>query len=97
VLSHRDQLETGVEDYLVRKCKDDLGVRCLKITMVGRRGAPDRFMPAINTFVETKRPKGGVLEDHQVREHERLRKEGYDVRVIWTKEQVDQWLEERFL
>ncbi|CAB4183227.1 VRR-NUC domain containing protein [uncultured Caudovirales phage] len=85
------QLETSFEGHLVRKL-NARGYRCLKVKFLGRRGAPDRFVPKLRVFIETKRPKGGVLEDHQKREHDRLRAEGYEVLVMWTKKQVDAYV-----
>lgn len=48
--------------------------------------------PARNALVEMKKPKGPGAEDHQLREHKRLRAIGFDVRVIHTKEQVDAFI-----
>ena len=68
-----------------------------KFTSPGRRGVPDRvpvipcFDPAIQ-FVEVKAP-GKELEDHQVREHDRIRKAGGIVHVVDDYDQVDELFE----
>ena len=46
----------------------------------------------VHVLVEMKKPKGPGAEDHQLREHKRLRAIGFDVRVIHTKEQVDAFI-----
>jgi hypothetical protein len=84
-------LESEVEDYLV-DCVEDRGGMCIKFKDPGRRGAPDRVacMPGHPTyFIELKRPKKGILADHQVRYHNDLRAAGQRVWVLWTKEAVD--------
>lgn len=88
-------LESCVEDYLAARVKI-LGGEVRKVKWLGRRGAPDRFvmMPWGCFWVELKRPKGGVLEAHQVREHKRLRKYGQRVEVVNTRYLVDELLRE---
>ena len=83
--------EREVEAYLVRRVKA-AGGDTRKLKFVGHNGAPDRlllFPDDYHCLVETKRPKGGILEAHQVREHARLRKAGFDVFEAYTKQDVD--------
>ena len=47
-------------------------------------------------FIEYKKAKNIEPESHQLREHERMRAVGADVRVIGSKEQVDALIKELF-
>lgn len=83
-----------------------------KISYEGRRGCPDhlvlvpdRLVPVGNAwdqanscvlFIEYKRDENTEPEPHQLREHERMRACGADVRVIGTRQQVDDLVEELF-
>ena len=70
------------------------GGMCLKWVSPGRRGVPDRIVVTRrgNTiYVETKAP-GGRLESWQERCHAELRKRKCRVEVIWTPEQVNEFL-----
>jgi hypothetical protein len=82
--------EREVEAYLVRRVKA-AGGDTRKLKWIGRVGAPDRLVlfPTYHFLVELKKPKGGLLEAHQVREHARLRAAGLDVTTAYTKEEVD--------
>jgi hypothetical protein len=82
--------EREVEAYLVRLVKTN-GGDTRKVRWIGRVGAPDRLVlfPGYHFLIEMKRPKGGILEAHQVREHERLRRAGFTVHTAYTKEEVD--------
>lgn len=76
-------LERDVEQALVRRVKA-LGGLCEKFTSPGRRSVPDRIitMPGGRIiFVELKRPCAKPTEA-QIRDHEKRRKLGCDVRVI---------------
>jgi hypothetical protein len=82
--------EVRIEDYLVDEMAK-IGFRCDKYKTPGRRNAPDRIClgyPGWIFFVECKRPNKWPT-DAQFREHERLRKMGFRVEVVNTKEQVD--------
>ena len=95
--------EGKVEDYFVAQCEAN-GALVRKLAYVGRRGAPDRMvvwpadgmdfyygsLPDID-FVELK-AKGQKADDHQAREHERLRALGCNVFVIDSKEAVDRYI-----
>lgn len=86
--------EITVEDYLRRRVHEREG-ETRKVKWLDRRGAPDRLVllpghaPAL---VELKAP-GAKPESHQLREHERLRRFGFTVAVIDSKEGVDKWLQ----
>ena len=94
------ELESSVEQYL-RKKVEQLGGRCEKFSPDVRRGWPDRIVllppppsGGVLVWVETKRPKGGRVSGAQLVAHEDLRRLGQDVRVLYTREQVDCFIEE---
>ena len=89
--------EREVEAYLVRRVKA-AGGDTRKVKWIGRVGAPDRLVliSGWHYLVEVKKPKGGILESHQVREHKRLRDAGFRVYCAWDKEQVDYMLQLEF-
>lgn len=83
--------ENTVERHLIKLCKD-CQIPCEKR---GRNGWPDREIYWPNGaahFVETKRPKGGRYEPTQLRTHEDLRRLGYQVHVLNTVKQVDEYM-----
>ena len=92
--------EREVEAYLVREVKK-VGGFTRKVQFIGHRGAPDRLVciphDRIHFLVELKRPKGGILESHQVREHKRLQESGFRVYIAYTKEAVDLVLRKEFI
>lgn len=76
-------IERDVEQALVRRVKT-MGGLCEKFTSPGRRSVPDRLVTLPNgriVFVELKAPKKKPTEN-QIRDHERRRALGCDVRVI---------------
>lgn len=80
-------LEKDVEAALVRRVKS-LGGLCEKFTSPGRRSVPDRIVTMPNgqiIFVELKAPNKKPT-DAQLKDHERRRALGCDVRVIDNKE-----------
>lgn len=82
--------EAAVEDYLVAGVAKR-GGWAAKMVDEGRRGAPDRelrFPNARTIYVETK-AKNGVLKRWQIEYHNALRALGYEVFVLWTIQQVD--------
>lgn len=82
-------LERDIERALVKRVHA-LGGRCDKFTSPGRRAAPDRIVTLpgnVIIFVECKRP-GEKPRKNQLRDHERRRALGCDVRVIDSLEQV---------
>ncbi|WP_221622711.1 VRR-NUC domain-containing protein [Burkholderia stagnalis] len=87
-------LEKTVETYLVATVRA-AGGDAYKFSSPARVSVPDRivvFPPARVYFVELKRP-GGKPTRGQVREHERLRALGCDVRVIDSREAVDAFVQ----
>ena len=86
--------ETVVERYLVKRVKEHGGV-AEKHVSPGRRAVPDRdvmWPGPILDWIETKAPKG-VLSEAQKRDHKRRRALGFNVFVIWTKPQVDAYVQ----
>ena len=91
------QLEASIEKYLTKRVAQ-AGGKQIKIEL--RAHWPDRLiaMPFHGLYlVETKKPKGGVLSTGQKMLHEELRLIGTLVRVIWTKQHVDDFIKETAL
>ncbi len=87
-------LEVDVEDHL-RTRVDEVGGLCEKHVSPGRIGVPDDLITwpdGVMQLVETKRPKGPV-RSAQVRDHQRRLRYGVRVRLIYTKAQVDEYIE----
>lgn len=61
-----------------------------------KEGDAGVWLPPITVFIEVKKDENTAPEEHQLREHERIRQHGGDVRVIGSKEQVDSLLSELF-
>lgn len=72
--------ESKIEAHLVKQVKT-MGGECRKVRWVNRKGAPDRLvmLPGVLLWVELK-ATGEKAEPHQVREHERMRAMGQQVR-----------------
>jgi hypothetical protein len=88
--------ESAVESHLVKRVAETGGA-IRKVQWIGHRGAPDRLCGwprGRHCYVELKRPLTPTAEEHQLREHKRLRSWGIDVRVIPTREDVDAFVEE---
>lgn len=86
-------LERDVEDYFVEQVEAHGGIH-RKLRWIGRRAAPDRFVKflgAAPVLVELKKPDKEPRDD-QKREHARLRAVGCDVRVIDTRQAVDNFI-----
>lgn len=84
------KLERDIEKLLVARVKA-LGGIAEKFTSPGRRSVPDRLVilpPGRVIFVELKSP-GKKPTPAQLRDHERRRALGCDVRVIDNKEAID--------
>lgn len=84
------QLEKDIEKKLRQKV-EALGGRCLKWICPGWSGVPDRIvlLPGARIyFVETKRPKGGVLSALQKKWREWLTGLGFSCWVVWTMEEL---------
>lgn len=86
--------ESVVETYLVKQCD---ALRAIS-TKSKKRGWPDRtiyWFDGVTDLVETKKPKGSTYEPLQLRTHDKLRQRGHNVFVIFTKMQVDEYIELR--
>lgn len=86
-------LEDSVESDL-RIGVEAKGGECLKWVSPGCVGVPDRIVLMDGSciiFVETKAPLG-VLKSWQRRRHIMLRSLGFRVEVLWTPEQVNNFL-----
>ena len=82
-------LECDIESALVKRVKELNGL-CEKFTSPGRRSVPDRIVTLpgnVVIFVEVKAP-GKKPTKLQLRDHQRRRALGCDVRVIDSLEQV---------
>ena len=82
-------LERYIESALVKRVKELKGL-CEKFTSPGRRSVPDRLVTLpgnVVIFVELKAP-GKRPTPLQLRDHQRRRALGCDVRVIDSLEQV---------
>jgi hypothetical protein len=92
----RHTYEDAIEDYFVREV-ERCGGMAEKFTSPGRKGVPDRIVtwPAYGFarvhFVELK-TVGGKLETWQERDHERRRRLGCHVFVLWTNGQIDNYI-----
>lgn len=87
----KNQLENEVEGHLRRRVEKAGGL-CVKFLPDFARGFPDRIVllpRGVLVWVETKRPKGGVLSPVQKVQHVLLRRLGQRVEVVWTKDQAD--------
>lgn len=96
--------EGEVQAYGAEQLKKH-GCLVRKISYEGRRGCPDQlvlvptpadYFKSRTIFIEYKRDEATRPAPHQLREHERMRAVGADVRVIGSKAQVDQLIEELF-
>lgn len=84
--------EREVEAYLRRRV-EEAGGRCEKFIPDLDSGMPDRIVMlphGVLVWVETKKPKGGKVTALQKFQHEKLRRLGQVVEVVWTKEQTDE-------
>lgn len=88
-------LEKSVENYLCQEVKKH-GGKCLKQNPAWRIGVPDRIviLPCAVYFVELKRFKGGRLSAMQEKWRDDLQALYHDWRVIKSKAEVDELIEE---
>lgn len=87
--------EVAVEFYLVQRARE-IGWIPYKFVSPGRAGVTDRLLAGSRgriVWVEIKAP-GEIPGKGQLREHDKLRALGHDVRVIDSKEGVDKLIEE---
>lgn len=71
-----------------------LGGIAYKFTSPGRTGVPDRLvlLPSRAVYLVETKAKFGILSVRQKREHAYLASIGYDVKVLSSPEQVDNFL-----
>ena len=84
------KLEKDIESKL-RRAVEAAGGRCLKWVCPGWVGVPDRIilLPGGRiVFVETKRPKGGVLSPMQKKWAHWLVDLGFDWTVVWSEDEL---------
>lgn len=86
--------ENHVEGYLLKQCEQHQ-LLCFKFVSPGRNGMPDRVVIGNHrvVFVETKAP-GGKPRKLQLVVHQQMRDHGADVRVISTRQEVDDLIKE---
>lgn len=80
-------LEKEIEQKLIAMAKRYRG-KCLKWVSPGNAGVPDRILLLPGgriIFVETKRPKGGVVAKRQEWWRRELRLMGFDAYVAWDQ------------
>jgi len=83
--------ERDVAAYFDKKVAE-LDGETRKLRYESRNGATDKLvlLPGYHCLVELKRP-GEPARVSQTREHDRLRAAGFDVFVIATLDEVDEW------
>lgn len=90
------EFEKDIEAYLKRRVETDVGGLCLKVVTDVGKGMPDRLvlLPPDGrvVWVEMKR-KGGRLSEMQKYQHARLQKRGAEVVVLWSRSEVDDFIE----
>lgn len=87
--------ERDIETYFRHRIETAGGV-AFKFVSPGNAGVPDRIviLPwGRVVFVELKQAKGR-LSGMQKWQRERIRKRGGTVRTLWSKEQVDEFMQE---
>lgn len=103
--------EGKIVAYAKKRLKEK-GCLVRKIAYEMRRGCPDMLvlvpeyywedndggygLPSRVIFIEYKATEDTPPEEHQLREHERMRAVGADVRVVGSKRQVDALIGELF-
>ena len=91
----RKTLESKVEAYL-RVELHNIGLECMKYIPDHSVGMPDRMvvLPGRQVLWVEVKTDGGKLSEIQKYRHAWLRQAGHDVRVVWSKEQVDDLVRE---
>lgn len=89
------EFEKDIETHLKKEVEKLVGL-CIKVSPEHTKGIPDRLVvlpPDGRTiWVELKRAKDGRLSDLQKYQHDKLRKLGAQVEVLWTKAEVDDFI-----
>lgn len=83
--------ESEIEKHLKSEVEKRGGITA-KMTVMGRRGWPDRLVllpDGLMAFVELKRPKVGVVSANQQNIHRKIRKLGGRIYVVASKQQVN--------
>lgn len=86
--------EKRIENYLIQEWERETGGMCVKFPPLFYAGFPDRIClcyPAVIIFVETKAP-GETPRLLQSRVHAALRRLGFRVETIDTREGVDEFV-----
>lgn len=91
----RRVLESKVERYLVSSLFK-IGIDCVKFVPDCLPGMPDRMviLPDRQVMWVELKTDGGKLSEIQKYRHTWLKKIGHDVRVVWSKDQVDNLVNE---
>jgi hypothetical protein len=91
-IKQRAMLESRLQTYFVRKCKD-AGVYAIKVVSVGRRGFPDVvvIIDGKVRFVELKQELKGRLSFPQMRTIAEMEGAGGDVDVLYGVPDVLVW------
>lgn len=88
--------ESSIEDHLRKQVKT-AGGYCIKLSPLGMGGIPDRLVllpGGIVVFVECKKPRGSRIARLQVYWKDELERLGFRHWYVFTREQVDQMVEE---
>mgnify|MGYP002134162029 CR=1 FL=1 len=91
----QDVREAIVENAFRRWCEAN-GHRCLKLTLEGRRGFPDRTVITANgrtAFVEFKRPGGGTVSRQQAEWGDDLKRRGAPYLLTDSTDEAIQFIE----
>lgn len=80
--------ESRIEQSFARWCSQR-NIPCLKVQAIGVRGFPDRLvlLQGMVVFIEFKTPTG-VLSEHQIRCHARLKSLGLEIHVCRSKQEA---------
>lgn len=92
-IANKVMREAALENVLVGEVSSRGGL-CLKWVSPGIRGVPDRIvlMPGGRTIYVELKSRGGRLSPPQRRMHTKLRDMGFRVEVLWTLEQVNEFV-----
>ena len=88
--------EAGIESYLRSRVMDAGGL-CVKLNPASYVGIPDRLvlLPGGRAlFVEVKKPRGGVIGKLQYYWRDKLTELGFAHRFVFTRNDVEEILEE---
>lgn len=91
--------EKHIEAYLKKRVEERGGL-CLKFVSPGRRGVADRVIISaigFTYYVETKYGKKGKFSPAQIVFRKDLAARNVDVYNIFTKEEVDKFMDEIYL